>query len=530
MTNSAAQIGASFSDYRGDANLGGSSLGVGKIDTNPILELAKYTAQYNEAEYKQRQLDAEKAAKELSDLTAYDLSTGIPKDSKILQENYQKLIDYVRENPDAVNYRNKEKYLEFNRMKNELALDIAGAKQRNIMFSGRMKGIGDNTNKDIAAVDEKALYEEIERKGIREPLDFEKKYNIEIPDVKEAPVASFEVYKRGTNEDQKGIWTTFDVKRGWEQGGVFSQGLMLNDDISSPEGIRKAISRKHNFFTKGADIFNSVVTKDSYVDDNGRVVKLKDENGKLIKGALPEPVKNLIGLIDGANTYITRKKDDIKAGVYLNQFGKPISFGEGELREEDYKTINYEDGIDARELGFLMVYQAHGGDTFKIQTIQTNTGTENKRTGATYASIEENRRQFNETQKERKTAITAAGEPPVVINFAGYTGTKNDLSMGELYAIDPTLVTNDFGSRKPSDKFDKTEIEFNSDGSVSVTQNKKKRIVSKEAIQKRAIEFQQSNLSERKGQSGQQPFTNTGAGATTAPSGTLNVPGAKKLN
>src|SRR5688572_29054226 len=113
MALSSSDIAVSSNRYRGDPGLGGGTFSFIELDLKPLEDLAKYTMLYNKSEYDQRQKDAEAIAKEIADLTSFDLTSGIEKDREHLDKEYRDFISWVNANPDARNYRNKELYTQY---------------------------------------------------------------------------------------------------------------------------------------------------------------------------------------------------------------------------------------------------------------------------------------------------------------------------------------------------------------------------------------------------------------------------------
>src|ERR1043165_3365853 len=100
--------------YRGDENLGGSSLGAFKLDVTPLQTLAAYTYQHNQALYNQKQKEIEAAAKEMASLTQYDLNLAPEKDRNDIKKEWNDFYGWVKENPDALDFmHNQDKWLEY---------------------------------------------------------------------------------------------------------------------------------------------------------------------------------------------------------------------------------------------------------------------------------------------------------------------------------------------------------------------------------------------------------------------------------
>ena len=144
LTN-AAQIGSDNS-YQGNAGLGEVGGNPIVIDTRPLRELASYSFEYNRAAYHQKQREIEAQAKQLADITAYDLTTAIPKDREELQKGYNELYDLVRNDPTVLDYKNnQEGWMRYNKAKNEFENKLQGGKVRDLMYKSREKEVSGAT-------------------------------------------------------------------------------------------------------------------------------------------------------------------------------------------------------------------------------------------------------------------------------------------------------------------------------------------------------------------------------------------------
>lgn len=360
----ASDIGANSSNYSGDSNLGGGSLGFGKLDVSPIMELAKYTMLYNRAEYDQRQKDAEAAADEISKLTSYDLTSSIPKDAKLLQEKYDALIKYANEHPEATDYKNKEAWMKYKTMRNDLDNDLKMAKSRSLMNMVRMEQVSNEKDVDLKNIMKQELEDDINKTDIRTPLQHSHQYgdySIKLPP---SPDLTFDVVKTGPNATVIRDFKVFNITRARANGDVFALGLdQIQDDPNTPEGKRAILSKKRNFWVQGSEAFNSIIKVSQTKDEDGLDAyhtKLTDDKGnvtyKLKESKLPGLVKNLVNLAKETNKYLSETKADIQAGVYKDKFENKISFGDGAMREIDYDKINYEDGISPEELAVIAQY------------------------------------------------------------------------------------------------------------------------------------------------------------------------------
>lgn len=365
----AASIGANFSSYQGNANLGGSTLGVGQLDTRPIMDLARYTLMYNQAEYNQRQKDAEKIAAEIADATSYDLTTGIPKDAKVLQDKYKELTDYIAANPDAVNYRNTSKWTEYQKKKSDLLNDIKGAKVRDLLYEARRKEIAEEPNEARKRLMQQNLDADIDATEIRVPLPFSQKYDLSLPEIPKPNSLEFDVIQKGQNENVTRSFKVFDVANARRQGNVFGLNLEQTDfDPATPGGQQRLISKDQNFWIKGTEQLNAALQ-----DPSLRV------NGVLDETKLKGLSRQLVDLLKKTNEYLEVEKNKITSGAYRDKLGNVVSFGAGALNEEDYQPINYADGISPDELALAAQFAAWSGDQYKTTTQQTNDQIESDR-------------------------------------------------------------------------------------------------------------------------------------------------------
>lgn len=361
---SASDIGASASSYEGSANLGGGSFGFSKLDTRPIEELAKYTMLYNRSEYDQRQKDTEAVAREIAVATAYDLTSGIPKDAKLLQEKYDKLISFIKDNPGAVSYRNKDLWTKFKTMQNDLKNDLETAKVRNMMYMAREKEIADTTDAQLKDVMRRELDDEIAATDIRTPLKHSQKYgdfSIKLPD---SPSLTFDVVKTGPNATIIRDFKMFNVPRARGNSDIFELGLENATGLTAPEKERQEIARKKNFWIQGSEIFNSTIQGAITTDANGN--KVIDES------KLNSVSRRILNLAKETNKYLEQTKADIKAGVYKDKFENKLSFGDGVLDESDYTPVNVEDGVSPAELALIAQFAQWSGDTFGTKVQQTD--------------------------------------------------------------------------------------------------------------------------------------------------------------
>lgn len=412
-----AQLAATGNNYRGDANLGGGTFGAFELNTKPLEDLARYTMLYNRAEYDQRQKDVEATAREIANVTSIDLTSGIPKDAKLLQEKYDTLQNYIRANPGATNYRNKAEWQKYNELKNDLANDLTGAKVRNLMYKTRQEEIAKETDPALKKLMTDELEQEVEAKNIRTPILHTQEYKDPTVNLPDAPSISFDVTKVGPNAVVEREYNVFNIPKARANGDVFALGLDQQIDPNTPEGKRQMIANKNNFWLRGTEAVNAAINaqdaqgnflyKTKVTDAQGNVTYVLDQS-KL--GKMP---RSILSIAEDYNTYVKGMRADIQAGSLKDKFERPLTFGPGALDEADYQEINFNDGISPEELGLIGQYAKWKGDTYKTDVKQTDnalqasaqaeTARHNKATeGIGWANVN--------LEKEKWKAATTGGE------------------------------------------------------------------------------------------------------------------------
>lgn len=379
----ASTIGANFSQYTGDPNLGGGTLGFFKLDTRPLEDFARYTMLYNREEQARKQKEAEKAAEELGKIADYDLTTSIPKDAKVLQEKYDKLITYVKQNPGALQFKNRDQWIEYQKRKNELANDIRGAKVRNVMNMAREKQIADEKDENVKNFMRSQLTKEIDEKDIRTPIFYTQEYDMTIPDFGLNKGQSLLVNRFLANQIIQDGYEIFDASEARRKGTAFALGVDF--DESTITGQLKQKKLESNFYVKGAELLNQAIANAMVGIDPSLDDKAKDE---IIKSKLSGIgiVKN----IDALNKYLEDTQRRIKAGEYRGN----------NLNVDDFTPINWKDGLSPEELAVVAQFSAWEGDTRNSKILQTNDAIERARIGLGYANLDLERQKQLSSQTE----------------------------------------------------------------------------------------------------------------------------------
>lgn len=455
----AAEIGATGSSYTGDAGLGGYGLGFGKIDTRPFQDLARYTMLYNKSEYDQRQKDAVAKANELSDALSYDLTSSIPKDAKVLQDKYNGLVSYLRDNPDAVDYKNQKKWLEYKKMRNDLTNDIQQAGVRNTMNLGRQNEIDATTQPELKQYLQDKLDQEIEATDIRTPLRHSAKYDIAPVPITEAPTRKFGVTDVGRNVIGTADWTVLDQAALNNQAATLATGLANSTDFAQqpdfqklPPQVQARIMDQYKaqqasgklLPVKMAENFNAAIQNTpgffTTTPDGKKVVDmnavLKSDNG-LVRGNA-EQIQTYNNAMDQMVKYI-------KSGYFKDEFGRELHFGNDAsgLRESDYKKIDLTDGLQPEELLKMQIWGASKTQpTREIKLLQTDNEIQRENIAARWQELGLQKEKFN---YQKSGSIVGADsvlrEVADVINSGQpFTRTHNGKAEKVQVISDPNLI------------------------------------------------------------------------------------------
>jgi hypothetical protein len=400
--------------YTGNAILGGSTSGSFEIKTEPLQQLAYYTMLYNKAERDQKLKEGEEAAKQIADLTNYDLTTAIPKDREEIQKEWNGLIDYARKNPSVLNYRqNPEGFIEYHKKKNDFVNKLTGAKTRNVAYQARQKAIADDTNPLSKALRAKNLDETANGTSIVTPIPTEDSYDLTAPEVKAPTVVTFDVMRKDGMGIAKRDVAMVNMKDVSGQALNISLGLKQDQlDVNSaefkslsPEAQQKRIEEFERRKASGRLLYDEMSKRytdalNQYKDPaTGQInVQALSKNG-LLSGVIQQ--------IDNYNRYVTTVKDQIRGGVFRDKTGKALQFGMNNLDETDYQSINWQDGISTEELLKVQILSKANPDSYKtsyqetdddVQRMNAETARINARTGQAELALKDKQWQASQTQ------------------------------------------------------------------------------------------------------------------------------------
>lgn len=352
MASSAADIGANASSYQGSSALGGGSFGSFQLDTKPIEDLAKYTMLYNKSEYDQRQKDVEATAKEIADYMSFDVVNGIPKFSKILQDKNDKLQKFVSENPDAINYKNRKLWTEYQKLRGDLGNDIASAKLNEVIYMARKKEIEDETLPLEKERLQKTLDKDIETLDIRGRLKHSDKFDVKPVDVGTVPILEIQTTDVGRNIIGTATDKLPDMRVARNTVSGLATGLLkiAGDKGQFGDQYEAAVASGKLEPVLSSEYFNKAIQ--TYKSDP----KFQNPDGTLDIDKVIAVDDGIVGQnlmnVKSFNKGMRDIKKRINDGYFKDKFNRQLGFSNDAsgLRESDYKEINIDDGYSPEEI------------------------------------------------------------------------------------------------------------------------------------------------------------------------------------
>jgi hypothetical protein len=376
--SNAAQIGSDNS-YTGNAGLGEVGGNPVRIDTRPLMELAAYSFEYNKAAYFQKQREIEGQAKQLADMTAYDLTTAIPKDREEIQKGYNELFDYVRNNPTVLDYKNNQKgWMEYNKKKSDFENKLSGGKSRSVLYQVRQKEIADATSPAMKAYLQKQLDEEANSTSLDTPLKHTNQFDLTPVEVTAPTMIKFDVTKVGSMFNANRTFVLPDMTNVAAQASAKALGLLRNPidenstelekqqfEAQSASGKLEPVESANNISTVLAD---SRYKDPKFLKDDGSIdveAVIKDNSGNGL-------VSGVLGSIKQYNDKMDEMQAQIRSGYFQDKLGKVLSFGQDGLKESDYSKIDISDGVTPEELLKVRILGLAPAPSYTTKLDQTN--------------------------------------------------------------------------------------------------------------------------------------------------------------
>jgi hypothetical protein len=341
----------SGNSYTGNSNLGGRySQGV-TIDTTPLARLATFTYYRDQNLWQQKQIDDKAAAKEISDMTAYDLTSPMTGYSDHLKGKLNEIRDFIRDNPNALSYNKDAKgFQKFKEMQNEFLNARKSANTSDVIYNARKTAAEKAPTKEIRDFELKRLERDVQKLfegGIDGAL------NNTLNSAPEIKPDDFKLPDIPLTKRVKVIRNASDVEIDKIEFADPSRAMANADAIMF--GFRKPIDKNTERWKSLSETdreleeeeYNIINTKQVAIqrttdEFNGLLKSLKETNPNIKVSDIPLdmiPSDTLAATINSAKIY--------------NESIAKINAATG----EKYKPLNLDDGISGSELLVLNAFQ-----------------------------------------------------------------------------------------------------------------------------------------------------------------------------
>lgn len=379
----ADEIGAGFSNYRGDAGLAAGSFGVIDVDTRPLQNLAAYTMLYNKEVWKQKQQETDAKITQLADLSNIALNDLREKDKVQATKEFAELQKYASE------YARKIPRTPQERMQNELEWQTKYGAFKNNYNSGKdravtyqkryndiVKGTQDAKAKDVQI---KLLNEEFNRTDIGTKISGEAAYKTSVVEVPDPTLQKFQSVIIGGNENLLVDGSVYNPKTnaGMADAAILGvqkiypkQGTAAYESLSELEKNQAAIQ---STLDSGSKVWVDAtqplnVALKPYINADGIFDAVSFENDN----ASNTTVMNAYNALKRYDSYNRSKYEQAKSGMF-NDKGLSVKLPEN-LNPEDFKVgfVDFSKGVNANQLVQSGMFAKYGGDTFGKKVTETD--------------------------------------------------------------------------------------------------------------------------------------------------------------
>lgn len=428
----------SGAQYRGDANLGGSSFGSFELDVKPVQQLAQYTYLYNRSEYEQRQKNADEAIQELAKLTAYNLNNAVGKDK---EAGIQVMADIEKYGAEFAAQPLPKTPAEKVRQKMEYQAKIQGSLDKINLLNAR--GLGYMTQKNeiakdltLTAAQKDIKFKELDRlinetDGLIPALP---KFEAAAPTYGKAKEKVVDALIQTPNGNIKQTITLFDPATNRNESLLemaefnippLSANATDNERLEYQNKLAQLSKTPIGGWLKAAQFYNEALNDPKYSQ-----VVAAPLNG--VESSVPvidiEKIKAANPLIGGVLTLVQRHNDYIKTikengGTFTDQLGNKVQLAQT-FRPEDYQEIIVEDGLTPDELIYLGKFSEASPDK-KVLNFDYTGASDKLRLEQLQQAGANYRAKLNEDGANFRATLGGAGknDPTVLDEAVVYTNT-----------------------------------------------------------------------------------------------------------
>jgi hypothetical protein len=350
----AADIGANFSSYSGNQNIGGYYGNALNIDTKPLEDLGRYSMFAFRNKQEQAEKDAQDKIRQLSQITTIDWQSAIEKERPDAIKAVEDLKGFAQSYA-LKKGANPSDYLDWQNHLNDAKRKVASINARFTAYGLRKNEIAAQTNEAEKARLQKILDEDVATTTVDDPLPVVQRYDVKHLDIPIPPVKSIKIARIGANDNQeienKNI---IDFKSASSLSFALVNGLMERQKSATSEGNEAMAANQ---------VFEPILSAEVYTK---AINQYKDAEGNLDINALFSSGSPVAGVAQQAEV-INRHNAEMRARIKAGEFGT-------QLTASDYPDINWKDGITPQENVLIRMLAKAPAETHNEDITHTGAG------------------------------------------------------------------------------------------------------------------------------------------------------------
>lgn len=380
----AADIGANFSNYAGNAGNVGGNFGPITIDTKPLQQLAEYTFLYKRDQWQQKKKEADAKVKELADLSDIALNNLRGKDKEQLKGDFTKLIqsasDYARKIPKNENERIQNE-LEWQTTKGAFYNNYNSGKSRAISYEAQKVAINSaQTNAKTKEEQLRILDEAFDKTGIDTPISAIPNFEIKKFDIPKPIASTFSSLSIGKNDNYKISGSYYDPSKNGAIAGaeLFNikkalpkKGTPEYDNLSEAErnqvNIQSTMDNPASGWIDAIPALNDALQKKEYLNEDGTFNYVKFENDNASNTVLMKPFNAFKNL----DVYSRQKFQEASVNMFSDN-GLEVQLPSTVI-PNNFKAgfVDFTKGVSAEQLLNAGMFAQYEGDKFTKDVTHT---------------------------------------------------------------------------------------------------------------------------------------------------------------
>lgn len=380
MAIEAANIGANFSDYVGNAGAAAGNFGVIDVDTKPLQNLAAYTVLFNRAKWEREKQETDANIAKLADLSNIELNSLRGKDRE------QAIGEFAKLQTKATEYARKIAKTPQEKMQNELEWQLElrafndnykSGKDRAVTYQKRyndiMQGTQDAKAKDAEI---KILDEVFDKSDIATKISGVANFKTGTVDVPTPTAQKINTVVIGGNENisvdgsiynpktNAGIAdaAVLNIKKLYPKAGTPEFDL-LSEAEKNQAKIQATVESGGKVWVDATEPLNQVIKK--YITPEGGFDAKRFEN----ENASNTTLMNAYNALKIYDSYNRSKYEQAASGMFSDK-GVNVKLPPN-INAEDFKVgfVDFANGVTANQLVQSGMFAKYAGDTFtkKIQ-------------------------------------------------------------------------------------------------------------------------------------------------------------------